>query len=49
MQQQQDLKNEGTLQKRKRRNSTFSNKFGCVSKKILEGCVVLGSERLVWT
>jgi len=47
--QQQDLKNEGTLQKRRRRNFTSSNKFGCFSKKLLGGCVVLGNEHLVWT
>jgi hypothetical protein len=49
MQQQQDLENEGTMQNKRKKNSTSSNKFGRFSKKLLGGCMVLGSKRLVWT
>ncbi len=44
-----DLKNEGRMQKKRKRNSTSSNKFGHISEKLLGGCVVLGSKCLVWT
>jgi len=40
LQQQQNLRNQVTLQKKGRRSSTSRNRFGCVSKILLGGCMV---------